>query len=103
MQDINQFKPDAVVTIDNKGFNFRILKKLRGMTPTMFKLKTIESNTKALHFHFVGQNSVWGTKGDKTESLNKLSEYIDHMFLLFPFEKKFYEKSKLNVTYIGFL
>ena len=34
-------------------------------------------------------------------SLKKLKQFLDHILLLFPFEKKYFEKENINCTFVG--
>jgi lipid A disaccharide synthetase len=67
-------KPDVLVTIDSKGFNFRLLKALakRGARP-----RTV--------VHYVAP-SVWAYKRDSTGIKRFLASHLDLLCVLFPFE-----------------
>lgn len=82
VDEIHKFKPDAILTIDSPEFNFRVLKRVRKKNKT-FK-----------HFHYVAP-SVWAWRGGRAKSIKK---YVDHLFCLFSFEKKFFD---FPTTFVG--
>lgn len=82
-QDIEDYKPDALIFIDNSGFNLRIAKWAK---PAGF-------NT----FYYISPQ-VWASRAGRVETIKKT---IDHMYVVLPFVKPFYEKYNYNVTYVG--
>lgn len=83
-EDIQQFKPDAVVLIDYPGFNLRIAEwaKLQG-------IKVI----------FYISPQVWAWKENRVK---KMKQCIDKMLVILPFEKDYYrDKWNWEVEYVG--
>jgi lipid-A-disaccharide synthase len=72
---ILEFKPDVIFSIDSPDFSFRILSKVKNINR---KIKTI---------HLVAPQ-VWAWRENRKKLLYK---FIDHLLLLFPFEKKYFE------------
>jgi lipid-A-disaccharide synthase len=82
-KDIAAFNPDALVFIDNSGFNLRIAKWAK---PAGFKT-----------FYYISPQ-VWASRAGRVQSIK---ETIDHMYVVLPFVKPFYEKYDYEVTYVG--
>jgi lipid-A-disaccharide synthase len=82
-KDILEFKPDVVILIDYPGFNFRLFKFLK-----QHKLK--------IFYYISPQLWAW-----KTSRVYKVKEYVDRMFVIFPFEKEFYAKYGVEVDFVG--
>ncbi len=83
-KDILAFQPDALIFIDYPGFNMRIAKwaKEQGI-PT--------------HYYISPQIWAW-----KEKRVNAIKRDIDHMYVILPFEKEFYEnKHQFNVHFVG--
>jgi len=80
---IMEIKPDVVITIDAPGFNFRLQKSIKNL-----KLKRV---------HYVAP-SVWAWKSYRAK---RISQYLDHLFVLYPFEQKYFTVHGLNTTFIG--
>lgn len=83
-QDIAGFNPDAIIFIDYPGFNMRIAKwaKLQGI-PT----------------HYYISPQIWAWKENRIEAIRR---DVDHMYIILPFEKEFYEsKHKYKVEFVG--
>lgn len=83
-KDISQYNPDAVVFVDYPGFNLRIAKwaKQQGI-PT--------------HFYISPQLWAW-----KENRIKELKKNIDQLYVILPFEKKFYEeKHQYPVHFVG--
>ncbi len=81
--DILQFKPDVVILIDYPGFNFRLFKFLK---KNNFKI-----------FYYISPQ-LWAWKKGRVK---KVKQYVDRMFVIFPFEKAFYEQHGVEVDFVG--
>ena len=82
--DIIKFSPDKIIFIDYPGFNLRIAKWAKKK-----KFKT---------YYYISPQ-VWAWKENRVSTIKK---YIDHMYVIMPFEKKFYkEKYNYEVQYYG--
>lgn len=83
VQDIEQFKPDAVVMVDYPGFNLRVAEKVK---PLGCKI-----------FYYISPQ-VWAWKQSRVHQIKKL---VDKMFVILPFEKDFYRKFDYQVEFVG--
>ena len=79
----NKYK--IVITIDSPDFNYRLAKKIRE--------KGFEGNI----IHIVAP-TVWAWRKNRAKSFSNI---YNKLLVLFPFEKKFFQKHKLNTKYIG--
>lgn len=83
-QDIAAFAPDALIFIDYPGFNMRIAqwaKKLGYST------------------HYYISPQLWAWKENRIKAIKR---DVDHMYIILPFEKDFYEaKHGFNVHFVG--
>jgi len=85
VEKIIEFDPDILFSVDSPDFTLRVAEKVKKMKP---KIKTI---------HFVAPKVyVW-----RENRVKKLKSYLDHILLLFPFEKKFFDKENVNSTFTG--
>ena len=85
VKEIIKFKPDILFSVDSPDFTLRVAKEVKRINPS---IKTI---------HLVApQVWVWREKRVK-----KLKYFLDHILLLFPFEKKYFDKESVNSTFIG--
>jgi lipid-A-disaccharide synthase len=75
VKKILEFSPDVIFSIDSPDFSFRILNKVKNINN---KIKTI---------HLVAPQ-VWAWRENRKKILYK---FIDHLLLLFPFEKNYFE------------
>ena len=72
--DILDYQPDSIILIDYAGFNLRIAKFAK---KAGFKV-----------FYYISPK-VWVWNEGRVK---KLKKYVDKMFVIFPFEKDFYQK-----------
>lgn len=82
-KDILEFKPDVVILIDYPGFNFRLFKFLKR---NRYKI-----------FYYISPQ-LWAWKKGRVQ---QVKDYVDRMFVIFPFEKEFYAKHKVEVDFVG--
>lgn len=82
-RDIEQFRPDVIVFIDNSGFNLRIAKWAK---PKGFKT-----------YYYISPQ-VWASRSSR---VHKIKRDVDKMFVILPFEKDFYQKFGYDVTFVG--
>ncbi|KAL4581387.1 hypothetical protein LXL04_017601 [Taraxacum kok-saghyz] len=83
------FNPHVIITIDSKGFSFRLLKQLRAKY----------GQKGPLHFHYVAP-SFWAWKGGESR-LKGLSEFIDHILCILPFEEEVCRYNGVPATFVG--
>ena len=82
-EDILRFQPDVVILIDYPGFNFRLFDFLK---KHKFKI-----------FYYISPQ-LWAWR---TSRVYKVKKYVDRMFVIFPFEKAFYAKYRVEVDFVG--
>ncbi|MCD6113177.1 MAG: lipid-A-disaccharide synthase [Bacteroidales bacterium] len=82
-QDILDYNPDVVIFIDYPGFNLRIAEFVH------------KQNIKV--FYYISPQ-IWAWKQSR---IKKIKRYVDRMFVILPFEKKFYEKYNYHVDFVG--
>ncbi|KAI8558191.1 hypothetical protein RHMOL_Rhmol04G0070700 [Rhododendron molle] len=86
------FRPHVVVTVDSKGFSFRLLKQLRAKYDQ-------HGLVSPPHFHYVAP-SFWAWKGGEAR-LKGLSEFVDHVLCILPFEAEVCRLNGLAATFVG--
>lgn len=82
-QDILNFRPDAVILIDYPGFNLPIAKFCH------------KHNIR--NFYYIAPQ-VWAWKKNRIRSMRK---HINDLFVILPFEKKFFAQYGMDVHYHG--
>ncbi|MDX1461934.1 MAG: lipid-A-disaccharide synthase [Marinirhabdus sp.] len=82
-KDIEQFAPDALIFIDNSGFNLRIAKWAK---------------PKGFSTHYYISPQVWASRASRVKTIKAT---IDHMYVVLPFVEKFYEKYNYAVHFVG--
>ena len=82
---IIEFNPDILFSVDSPDFTLRIAEKV----------KKINSNIKTIHF-VAPQVWVW-----REHRVKNLKSFLDHVLLLFPFEKKYFDKENIEATFTG--
>ena len=82
---ILDYNPDVLFTVDSPDFTLRVAEKVKKLNP---KIKTI---------HYVAPQ-VWVWREGRVK---KIKNFIDHIFLLFSFEKKYFEKEKISCEFVG--
>jgi len=80
---IKKTKPDAIILIDYPGFNLRLAKKLKRVNIPIF-------------YYIAPQTWAW-----KEGRVKQIYKYIDHLFVIYPFEEKYFAQYKIPVTYVG--
>jgi len=82
---IIEFNPDILFSVDSPDFTLRVAKKVKKLKPN---IRTI---------HFVAPKVyVW-----REHRVKQLKSFLDHILLLFPFEKKYFDKENINSTFTG--
>ena len=85
VNEIIKFNPDILFSVDSPDFTLRVAKKV----------KEINSNIKNVHF-VAPQVWVW-----RENRIKKLKFFIDHILLLFPFEKEYFDRENIKSTFTG--
>lgn len=82
--DLDNYRPDAVILVDFAGFNLKIARYVK------------EKGIKV--FYYISPK-VWAWNQKRAYTIKKL---VDRMFVILPFEKQFFEKFNFyNVDYVG--
>ena len=81
--DIMSFQPDALIFIDNSGFNLRIAKWAK------------QHNFKTSYYI---SPQVWASRPGRVHTIKQI---VDHMYVILPFEEGFYKKYDYPVTFVG--
>ncbi len=82
-KDIEKFKPDVIIFIDNSGFNLRVAK--------WAKEKGFKTN------YYISPQ-VWASRASRVKDIKR---DVDQLFVILPFEKDFYKKYDYDVTFVG--
>jgi len=85
VEEIIKFNPDILFSVDSPDFSLRVSKIVKRKNP---KIKTI---------HFIAPK-VWAWREGRVK---KMKKYLDHILLLFKFEKKYFDKENLLNTFVG--
>jgi lipid-A-disaccharide synthase len=85
VDEILKFDPDILLSVDSPDFTLRVADRVK------------KSNNKITTVHYVAPKVwVWRRKRVK-----KIKKFIDHMLLLFSFEKEYFEKENIKTTFVG--
>ena len=85
VNEVIKFNPSILLTVDSPDFSLRVSEKVKQINP---KIKTI---------HFIAPK-VWAWREGRVK---KMKKFLDHILLLFGFEKKFFDKENLKNTFVG--
>ncbi len=82
-KDILAWQPDVVILIDYPGFNFKIAEFAH---KAGFKV-----------FYYIAPK-VWASREGR---IRKLKAYVDKLFIVFPFEKQYFDSKGISYIYKG--
>ena len=85
VKKILEFNPDILFSVDSPDFTLRVAEKVKKVSP----------NIKTIHF-VAPQVWVW-----REGRVKKIKKFIDHILLLFKFEKKYWEKENISCEFVG--
>ena len=85
VEEIVKFNPDILLSVDSPDFTLRVAEKV----------KKINNNIKTIHY-VAPQVWVW-----RKNRVKKIKKFIDHILLLFEFEKKYFDEENINNTFVG--
>jgi len=85
VDEIIKFNPDILFSVDSPDFTLRVAEKVKKINN---KIKTI---------HYVAPQ-VWVWRKNRVK---KIKKFIDHVLLLFNFEKKYFDEENINNTFVG--
>ncbi len=83
--EILKFEPDILFSVDSPDFTLRVAEIVKKRNP---KIKTI---------HYVAPQ-VWIWRKNRVK---KIKKFIDHVLLLFDFEKKYFDSENIKNTFVG--
>ena len=85
VDEVIKFNPDILFTVDSPDFTLRVAERVKKVNNT---IKTV---------HYVAPQ-VWIWREDRVK---KVKKFIDHILLLFNFEKKYFDKENIPNTFVG--
>ena len=85
VEEIIKFNPDILFSVDSPDFTLRVAEKVKSINPN---IKTI---------HYVAPQ-VWVWREGRVKNFKK---FLDHILLLFSFEKKYFDKENIKNTFVG--
>ena len=85
IDEIIKFKPDILFSVDSPDFTLRVAEKVKKINPYI----------KSVHY-VAPQVWIWREKRVK-----KYKKFLDHLLLLFNFEKAYFDKENIKTTFVG--
>mgnify|MGYP001489192531 FL=1 len=85
VKEILEFKPDILFTVDSPDFTLRVAERV----------KNKNTNIKTVHY-VAPQVWVW-----REGRVKKIKKFIDHILLLFSFEKPYFDKEQVSCEFVG--
>jgi lipid-A-disaccharide synthase len=85
VDEIIKFNPDILFSVDSPDFTLRVAEKV----------KKINNKIKIIHY-VAPQVWVW-----REGRVKKFKKFLDHILLLFEFEKKYFDKENIPNTFVG--
>ena len=85
VDEIIKFDPDVLFSVDSPDFTLRVAERV----------KKINKNIKTIHY-VAPQVWIW-----RKNRVKKIKNFIDHMLLLFNFEKKYFDEENIVSTFVG--
>jgi len=82
---IIDFNPDVLFTVDSPDFTLRVAERV----------KKKNANIKTVHYV---APQVWAWREGRVK---KIKNFIDHILLLFSFEKPYFDKEKVSCEFVG--
>ena len=85
VDEIIRFNPDILFSVDSPDFTLRVAERV----------KKIDKNIKTVHY-VAPQVWIW-----REGRVKKFKNFLDHVLLLFNFEKKYFDKEGIPNTFVG--
>ena len=85
VNEVIKFNPDILFSVDSPDFTLRVAKKV----------KKLNNQIKTVHY-VAPQVWIW-----REGRLKKIKNFLDHILLLFDFEKKYFDKENIPNTFVG--
>ena len=85
VDEILKFNPDILFSVDSPDFTLRVAEKVK------------KKNSKIKTIHYVAPQ-VWIWRKNRVK---KIKKFIDHVLLLFDFEKKYFDDENIKNSFVG--
>jgi len=85
VRQIIEYNPDILFSVDSPDFTLRVAKKVKSINPNIITV------------HYVAPQ-VWVWREGRVK---KFKKFLDHILLLFDFEKKYFDKENIPNTFVG--
>jgi len=85
VEEIIKFNPNILFSVDSPDFTLRVAERV----------KKINKDIKIVHY-VAPQVWIW-----REGRLKNFKKFVDHMLLLFYFEKKYFDKENIQNTFVG--
>ncbi len=85
VDEIIKFNPDILFSVDSPDFTLRVAEKV----------KKINKSIKTIHY-VAPQVWIW-----RKNRVKKIKKFIDHILLLFDFEKKYFDEESIKNSFVG--
>ena len=85
VKEILKFDPDILFSVDSPDFTLRVADRLK------------KKNSKIKTIHYVAPQ-VWVWRKGR---IKKIKKFIDHILLLFIFEKPYFDKENISCEFVG--
>ena len=85
IEAVEDFNPDILFTVDSPDFTLRVAERIKKNNPS---IKTV---------HYVAPQ-VWVWRAGRVK---KIKKFIDHILLLFNFEKPYFDKENMSNEFVG--
>ncbi len=85
VKEVIKFNPDILFSVDSPDFTLRVAERV----------KKINNNIKTIHY-VSPQVWIW-----REGRVKKFKNFLDHILLLFNFEKKYFDKENIPNTFVG--
>ena len=85
VDEILKFNPDILFSVDSPDFTLRVAERV----------KKTNNNIKTVHY-VAPQVWIW-----REGRVKKIKKFIDHILLLFNFEKKYFDKENITNSFVG--
>tara|TARA_B100000965_G_scaffold278395_1_gene236187 strand:- start:258 stop:1394 length:1137 start_codon:yes stop_codon:yes gene_type:complete len=85
VKKIIEYNPDILFSVDSPDFTLRVAEKVKKINP----------NIKTIHY-VAPQVWIW-----REWRVKKFKKFLDHVLLLFNFEKKYFDNENIKNTFVG--
>ena len=85
VDEIIKFNPNILFSVDSPDFTLRVAERV----------KKINNNIRTVHY-VAPQVWIW-----REGRVKKIKKFIDHILLLFNFEKKYFDKENITNSFVG--